>query len=236
MTNEELFQKAYQGQTEAIEELFKQNEKIICRLCRRYQNKRFSFDDLYQESYIALLKAIKGYQSESGNKFITYLANSIKWHFLRLFRYDTDRDILYILDSPIDIDGDSDTTYLDMVADDTVAVADDALDDLIYSEMLENIKQILLEQSHRMWEIIRKYYIEKKSLSEIADEMDISWQRVAQIKRKAISVLRRPEKWRRYRDIYQNDVIAESISRTGRAYFTNSGTSGTEWAAIKLMG
>ncbi|MBQ7792740.1 MAG: sigma-70 family RNA polymerase sigma factor [Clostridia bacterium] len=229
MTNEELLQKILQGHPESIEELFIQNRGIILKLCNRYQSKRFSFDDLYQESYFALLKAIHGYQSESGYKFSTYFEVCVKRHFIRLYQQDKNKDDLYTLDSPI---GDeSDGTLLDLISDDTVTVEEDSLSLIIAEETVAQIKKKLLERSSTMWDIIRSYYLENQTLQEIADHLGVSFQRVQVIKNNAIRYLRSSDWW----DRYQSKVIAESDSKSGLTYFRRSGTSGTEWAALKLI-
>ena len=169
MTNEELQQEVLQGHSESILELFTQNKGIILKLCNRYKSKRFSFDDLYQESYFALLKAIHGYQSESGYKFSTYFEVCVKRHFFRLYQQDKNREDLFTLDSPI---GDeSDGTLLDLISDDTVTVEEDSLSHIMAEETVEAIKKKLLERNPTMWDIIRSYYLENQTLSEIADRL-----------------------------------------------------------------
>ena len=78
-TEEELLGLAKNGDTDAIMELHKMHEGIIMVFIKRYIQPPFvRYNDLLQESYITLMRAIKRYDSEKNIKFITFLTFLLK--------------------------------------------------------------------------------------------------------------------------------------------------------------
>jgi len=69
-----LFQQIKAGGTEAVkakETLIKRHEKIVFSIARKYLNWGMEFEDLVQEGYVGLLKAIKKFEPERGWSFAT---------------------------------------------------------------------------------------------------------------------------------------------------------------------
>ena len=73
MTEQQLIQMAKNGDCSAIEKLHKMHEGMIVSYIGRFVSSRVSFDDLLQESYITLIRAIDRYDESKDAKFLTYL-------------------------------------------------------------------------------------------------------------------------------------------------------------------
>ena len=74
MTNEELVQLIQSDidKQANIEKLWTQNIGIVRKLAASYARDQFEAEDLQQEGYFALQKAVEGYDPECGARFITY--------------------------------------------------------------------------------------------------------------------------------------------------------------------
>ncbi|KIR01694.1 RNA polymerase sigma factor RpoD [Lachnospiraceae bacterium TWA4] len=81
MTNEELVKEIQLGHDvqSNIATLWEQVEKFIYMILLPFkENYKQEYEDLVQESYFALLDAVKGYEADKGCKFTTYLSYWIK--------------------------------------------------------------------------------------------------------------------------------------------------------------
>lgn len=84
MTNEEIVTLIKAGNREHIEQLYLQNKNLILKIASKYQ-KYDEIDDLIQEAYFGLLKAVDLWDANGGAAFSTYAAYWIKqsiWSYL----------------------------------------------------------------------------------------------------------------------------------------------------------
>lgn len=83
MTNEEIIRELQRnGASERLmSELYNQNRGIIYKAAKKFQQSA-DIEDLMQEAYIALDRAVKCYDLESGYKFNTYLYQALIFHFV----------------------------------------------------------------------------------------------------------------------------------------------------------
>lgn len=79
MTNEQLVARIQAGEDEAgnMLTLWQQNKGFIAMFARKYSSQA-EFDDLMQEGYIGLCKAVQSYDPERGFSFISYAAFPIR--------------------------------------------------------------------------------------------------------------------------------------------------------------
>ena len=84
MGNEELVQKVQCNidKQENMSRLWQQNLGMIRQMVRKYSYV-VDAEDLMQESYIALSKAVACYDPERGTSFSTVLHQYLKWHFMQ---------------------------------------------------------------------------------------------------------------------------------------------------------
>ncbi|MCD8376155.1 MAG: sigma-70 family RNA polymerase sigma factor [Oscillospiraceae bacterium] len=84
MENEALVLQIKTGENseEAMEQLFLQNRGFIYGIAKKYAAYA-DIDDLMQESYFGLLKAVEGFEPEQGNKFTTFLFPCLNRTFQR---------------------------------------------------------------------------------------------------------------------------------------------------------
>lgn len=87
MTNEELVSQIKVGIDTATNMLvlYEQNKGIICRIAKKYSGMA-ELEDLTQEGYIGLCRAVDNYEPAAGASFSTYAYKVIQSHLLRYIR------------------------------------------------------------------------------------------------------------------------------------------------------
>ena len=81
MSNEELVRliQCRENYTENMLALYDQNKGMIYGIARKYAAVE-SIEDLMQEAYIGLVKAVEGYRADGGALFYTYAVPTIDHH------------------------------------------------------------------------------------------------------------------------------------------------------------
>lgn len=79
-TNEQLVQKIKAGEdmTGNMGKLWQQNRNFVYLIARKYAKTETDIDDLMQEGYLALYRAVDGYDLSAGVPFISYAAYQIR--------------------------------------------------------------------------------------------------------------------------------------------------------------
>lgn len=232
MTNEQLVISAKKGDISALEQLYTQNSGIIFRNCRPFERLGYETDDLMQEAYFVLLKAVDSYKEDSGYQFVTYLSNSLKWHFSRYVKRDKNRRDLCVLDSPVDEDGE--TTKADMLPDEAAEFEDSAVYNADMNQVFGLVKDALKGENNgdMMYDILCDVFVAGKTLAEIGRKYSVNGERIRQIRVKALRNLRNPKHKKLHS--YREYVIDRSIYHSGFTEFKHTNTSSVEWAVLKM--
>lgn len=77
---------ARQGNEEAKQIVFDNNEPLIKSIIRRFKNKGVEYDDLYQIACLGFLKAVKNFDESFGVKFSTYTVPMVVGEIKRYIR------------------------------------------------------------------------------------------------------------------------------------------------------
>jgi RNA polymerase sporulation-specific sigma factor len=84
----ELIQKAQQGDEEAKEILVKKNIALVKSVVKRFLNRGYEYEDLFQIGTIGLIKAIQNYDAQYEVRFSTYAVPMIIGEIKRFLRDD----------------------------------------------------------------------------------------------------------------------------------------------------
>ena len=70
----ELCKQAQTGSQKAMDQMVSSNLGLVNNIAKKfyYKNDQYSFEDLFQEGVIGLMKAIQKFNSEEGCRFSTY--------------------------------------------------------------------------------------------------------------------------------------------------------------------
>lgn len=243
MTNEELCCRIQNGEEELIPQLWEQVEKYV-RMCayrvtRKVSSPVFDADDLVQTGYFALLKAIEGWRSDGGCKFITHFAYCLQTAFAECGGWRTSKgkyewdNYPLSLDAPItdDSEGEEFSLY-DVIP----CPCDDfeSIEDCIHNEECRAVIEKALETiPAKSADIIRACCLEGKSYMDYATESGLSYDYVCSQKRMGLLKLQNNKELAAF--YYgDDDVAAAAMKGAGLAAYNRTWTSATERTAIAM--
>lgn len=254
MTNEQLAEEIQRGNKDLLPLLWENTRKILYKLCGKYW--RFysetltlhghSFDDLRQESYSALIFAVRQFKSEREYKFTTYLNYALKHVIRSLLRNKA--DVLNLpgtqsLEQKL-IEGDDESAVLvgDTIADERAAEAFEKIERLDeYKVLYEAVDSLPDDQR----EIIQERYFKGLTYRRISELHGVAVSRVQQLHSLAIERLRKGKEGEKLRKVYGENGERfpkprtsggnYSIRHKGVRAFKSSGTSVVEDYVLWLL-
>ena len=248
MTNEELAILIRQGQREYIPQLYKQIERFLMSKAssfyRKYSEKcsrtGVEVDDLKQESYFAMLDAVKGFKAETGYKFMTFLDYPILNRFNALTGLRTaggrnePLNNCSSFDEPVSEEMEA-LTLGDTLKDENSMLPFDEFEENEGRKglhiALENGMQALTEEQRVT---IQCRYFEKKTLEKTGHVLGCSRERVRQYEQKALRTFRKPRIARTLLPFLYDEMEAQAYRGTGLTAFKNTGASSTERTAERM--
>ena len=87
-TNEELIKKVNEGSKEAMDLLVEKNSGLVWSIVKRFLNRGYEKEDLYQIGSIGLIKAIRKFDTSFNTQFSTYAVPLIMGEIKRFLRDD----------------------------------------------------------------------------------------------------------------------------------------------------
>lgn len=182
----ELAKRVKNGDTNALNKLTNANLRYVVAIANKYRRPNISFIDLISEGNIGLMKAIERFDYTKGYKLITFATWWIK-NYIQMFIKNYDKSST----STIDFDNPAETSTIKYkeIAEE---INDNFNNEICGQEIKVNVLMNALQK--REYRIIELYYglfgNKEHTLTEISSEMNISAERVRQIKDKAMLKLR----------------------------------------------
>ena len=237
ISNEEMALLIKEGPEELIPALWDNVKLFVYLNCNRYynNNKRkceaagVEPDDLRQEGYFAVLKAIESYDNMSGYKFITFMSYPLKNTFNELTGQRKKRLLNDTISLDAPIKSDDDLILLDTVKDKRDYIED--IDDRLYNETLHNDLELALKDLDCKEEtVIRYYYYKGYSDSEIAKELNINPKTATYSRKRGLNALMRSKRLKEYRE----DIISQYAYKSSFSSWYFKGISSVELTVMKL--
>lgn len=245
MTNEELALKIRAGDKDLISLLWRQIKPFLYRYCKGYfiRNEKacssagVMFDDLLQESYFAVLVAIRAYNPRSGYKFLTYLNYPLMNVLNEIVGYRTVAQQNSPLNSSVRFEkplkGADNVLMGDVIPDKYNNI--DILERHLYNEQLHNdLIWCMNNLSDDERGILFAKYFANKSIDDIASQLNISPTSVRNIEYRGLRKMRTGKNYVKLR-AYEYDIISTHAYNSSFNTWKNSGYSSTEYTAFKLL-
>ena len=199
MSNEELVA-AIQAGEDRMGELWLQIEKLVRWKAQRIANAlkdwgRVELEDLIQSGYLAMVAAVNTYQPGSGT-FANWLMYYLRTEFAKAAGYRTDKKrndpLQYSVSLDAPLGGEDESRLMDLL-DDPSSVMEDQENALWLQQLHDALDAALDAIPPQYGEVVRARYFGERSLEEVAQEKGISGERVRQLEKKGVRLLREPE-------------------------------------------
>lgn len=186
MTNEELVIRIKAGETALMDELWTQVERFVYKQANKFFNAYkyrcsqigLEVDDLYQEGFLAIHRAVKGFEPAKNVLFLTYASYRLKCQFFDVCKMHStgwEKNTAYqtiSLDEPID-SAENETTFVDLLADE--ADLETTVIEQVFNERLsQDLETAMTRLTERQAYIITERYSNELSLSEIARQVGVT--------------------------------------------------------------
>lgn len=201
LTREEellLARKAAQGDHGAHDALVTANLRFVVMIAKRYANRGLSLEDLIDEGNLGLINAIRHFDPERGNRFITYAIWWIRQSLIRALRHESGHDDgnrgwvppTVSLDSPVSCEEGS-ALLGELIADTGCGGPEDMV---VHDSLKTEVDALLCRLPERESRVIRERFgldgSRPASLEEIGKELHMTRERVRQIERRALRRIR----------------------------------------------
>lgn len=216
MTNEELAIQIQLGASDLYAELWEQVKKLMTKILFKELStytlpNYINQEDMVQEIYFALCKAVQAYDDTKPYKFTSYLTYSIKSVIQSKFRKKTFSETSY----NITVDEDEETELLDFIADNTKA---NDFQKVELSDLQREVRQAVARLPEDTAEVIDLHFLQGVSYKSIANQKGCSQPLIAEKGRKGLQLLRQDKSLRlSYVDMRQHqrgkDWLIESAER-----------------------
>lgn len=215
MTNEQLAELIQEGgNDELLPPLWEKTRALIYMKCSQYwgfysaklERFGYSLDDLRQEGYNALIFAVKGFKSEKGYKFTTYLTYALKRVIREMLSGSSDvmnRVETRSLEQPLGEGKDGEPLLVgDITPDERAAVVYDQIERLDEYNVLYEAIDTLPDIERR---VIIEYYFKGFSFAKIGELHGFTRMRATQAHKRALWLLRRGKTGRVLCEVYGDE-------------------------------
>ncbi len=242
MTNEELAIRIQAGDSTCVEELWNNIHKLMHRIASNiYRQKQercaatgVTQDDIFQECFFVMLRAVDAYNPNAGYAFNTY----IKYHLKNVvngllgFRTAGQRYAPLNTCTSLEIDiageGDEGLRLEDMIEDLEGAEPFEAVEQSLMYEELYKAVNVLPDQKRQ---IVWYHFLHEIPLKDCVQLLHMhTTGNTFRIKQEALRALRRDPRILNMAEYYSN-----GLKHTRLAFFRDTGTSSVEAAAIKHL-
>lgn len=174
-----LIEDSKAGDLKAKEEVLNRLLPLIIKSIQSYYNRRQFFEELIQEGNLCILEAIESYDPGKGVYFLGHAKTQLKYLYLKKNK----EKIHLSLNTKI---GDEKEEFLN-----TLESQDpQALDTMIKKEEIKALKASLVYLTDRQKQVTILFYLKRKSITQIAQELGISYRTVVNTKTRALEKLK----------------------------------------------
>lgn len=224
---EELVIEIQNGKIGLKNELWERIKKIVYLYVGRYADyalKHLSeFDEIVAVAWFGVERAINDYKPEKGYVFNTYLKFNIRNAIAEYFGFRGAKKIKTIsLDTPLG--DDTEMTICDTIEDEEAQSGFEDVERSMISEFVrEQVKSLNPQES----QVIQGIFFEGLTQNALAERLEVSFQRIGQLKSLALRRLNR-------KPVMQDYYKEFCYRHIGYKTFNTTWTSSTEWVVLKI--
>lgn len=216
MTNEDLAIQIQLGRTEHYAELWGRVKRLMhkilyAKLSRINLPNYIAAEDLEQELYFALCKAVQAYDDTKPYKFTSYLEYQVMNAIRRALPSKPLKEYSYNQTAG----DDEDTELLEFIEDETAGLE---MQDIELTDIQTKVRQAVAELPERERSVISLHYFDSQSLAQIAENLSVSLEMVRSIKNKGLQILRRNKAVRGIYDEFQRHYTSSEWEYERFAY------------------
>lgn len=154
-------------------------------------------EELEQEAFICLLKAVETFDVDKGFKFSTYAMSCIR--AITMKRADYKKDVS--LDEPLSNLDNENVSLVDTVEDERIDIEKECFN----KEIRRNIKILLTDEEYK---IITLFYIKRTTIKEIAKELQTTTKEIQRIRKTAERKIYNSELFQEYnaKALYYDEI------------------------------
>lgn len=228
-SNEDIAVIAQKGDLNATHELWERVKWLVYKLVSKYSGLckmyRVEFDDILQSGYIAFTKALKYYDAEKGLKFTSYLQFNVQTAVHDTFEIRGKRNYQFwdSLNDYVFIESSSNVEVLDTLESEEATEALEAVETECNNQALRSKLYELLEVlNEQEATIIKEHYFNNRTFTDIAEEMNLSTQRISGVHQRALQRLRTPYRLHGLKPfMYYDDVKGQGLTAYKRRGFVS---------------
>jgi RNA polymerase primary sigma factor len=188
------------GDSRALNRLIEANLRFVVTIARQYQDKGLSMDDLVSEGNMGLMKAARKYDGERGLRFANYAVVFIRQQIEKALLAESDKKRVEStaggrtrsVDAPLG--GRANTNLLSVLINTNSRQSDER----VYNAATEEAIELALQKLEgREQQVVTAYFgigQDHLTMAEIAEEMNVTRERVRQIRNRAIRRMRKAYK------------------------------------------
>lgn len=225
-TNEEWAILAKQGDKEAMRELWEQNQGLLFILMRRFfplcSKYGLTPEDLMQDAYFALARAVDAYDPDKPLLLSSYLSYHVRnaAHDALGHRGRKDNTVPSMVSFDELLPGTDGITFADAIEDENAAAELELVqDDWLREQLRACLDDCMADMPPDQADTLRSRYFEGKTLQATADTMMTNRERVRQLESKGLRYLRKPRNSTQLRPF----LYAEDCHGYGLMAFKNRG-------------
>lgn len=248
MTNEELALKIQNGERNLIPTLWEQVERFIYLKSENWywQHEEtcircgVALDDLKQVSYFAFLDAIRYYTSADSYKFLTYLVFPLRNRFNEACGIRTKAQAQRPLNRCKSLNAavpgsEEGITYEDTIIDELAAEDFQRAEDCIYNEQLRSVLDECLATLPEVQSTVIQYrYFEGLTAEKAGERVGLTYVQCRNRETEGLRKLRRGKNRERL-EVFAEDIISRYAYCSSYSLWRATGTSSTEYTALKLI-
>lgn len=188
MNNEELIKLAKNGDTEAYNQLFINNDRLIWDIAHKFSHTGIELSDLYSLAALGMLKAYHKFDINRGLKFTTYCVKSMRneiLSFLRKYNRNYGKEVFFEDTFQVGTNGEN-LPLLDVLESDKP----DPCDFLVMAEKFQFVYEFMQKLTEKERLVFQKCIIENKSELSQVNVIGISQPHISRIKKKILKRLR----------------------------------------------